>query len=132
MPSRPFPVYVWPPVGKEVAQLTITPLTPELELDEPELELDEPELEADPDEPEPELAPPELDVDEPEPEPEPCPELDADCPASPLQAPVEPEEHAASAATNASGRRRRRICTEIGSKGAVATTQGDSLTHAGI
>jgi hypothetical protein len=89
---------------------------PELELDEPEDEVDEPEPDVDPDAPELELAPPELDVDEPEPEPEPCPELDADCPASPLsELLVEPgdDEHAARAATNAGGRTRLRICTGI-------------------
>jgi hypothetical protein len=87
---------------------------PELELDEPEDEVDEPEPDVDPDAPELELAPPELDVAEPEPEP--CPELDADCPASPLsELLVEPgdDEHAARAATNAGGRTRLRICTGI-------------------
>jgi hypothetical protein len=131
MPSTPLPVYVFPPVGKGVEQLTVPPPSmpelevdapeleldaPELEVDEPELEVDEPELDVDPDAPELELAAPELDVDEPEPEPELCPELDADSPASPVsELLVEPgdDEHAARAATNAGGRTRGRICTEI-------------------
>jgi hypothetical protein len=147
VPLTLFPVYVFPPVGKGVEQLTVPPPSmpelpppselepddpelepeppeldapeldaPELELDDPEVGVDEPELDVDPDAPELELAPPELDVDEPEPEPEPCPEVDADFAASPpSELLVEPgdDEHAVSAATNAGGRTRGRICTGI-------------------